>query len=393
MTPRSPHTAPAAPADLAERRRSRPGSPVHQGASAEAAILGAARGARRRTERRVVIVLAAALLVVAALSLSVGSYSLSVPDLLRTLAGQGTGAENFIVLTLRLPRVVLALLTGIAFALSGALFQTVLRNPLASPDIVGVTGGASAAAVLGMLVLGFGSLATAFAAFGGAILVATVIYLLAWRGRSGGAGGVAGYRFVLIGVGVAFMVQGLIGYLLTRAQLRDAQDALTWLVGSVSGAAWPEIAVVAVGLAVLLPIVWMLAPRLRALQLGDDLATSLGVGAERNRLGLLIVAVALAALATAMVGPLAFVAFVSAPIARRLAGTGGLSLVPAALVGALIVSAADFAAQHLLPGGLQLPAGVVTGAIGAPYLLWLLATGAAGGSGSGSARDSTEGIR
>jgi len=356
-------------------------------------VLGAARGARLRRERRIVLVLAAALLVVAALSLSVGSYAVAVPDLLRTLAGQGTGAENFIVLTLRLPRLVLALLTGVAFALSGALFQTVLRNPLASPDIVGVTGGASAAAVLGMLVLGFGSLATAFAAFGGAILVATVIYLLAWRGRGGSSGGVAGYRFVLIGVGVAFMVQGLLGYLLSRAQLRDAQDALTWLVGSVSGADWPEIVVVAVGLAVLLPIVRMLAPRLRALQLGDDLATSLGVGAERNRLGLLIVAVALAALATAMVGPLAFVAFVSAPIARRLVGTGGLSLVPSALVGALIVSAADFSAQHLLPGGLQLPAGVVTGVIGAPYLLWLLATGAAGGSGAGISRDSTEGTR
>ena len=376
--------------------RSAAGHAAGHAAGGPAGVLGAARGARRRRELRVVIVLAAALLVVAALSLSVGSYSVAVPDLLRTLAGQGTGAENFIVLTLRLPRLVLALLCGIAFALSGALFQTVLRNPLASPDIVGVTGGASAAAVLGMLVLGFGSLATAFAAFGGAILVAAVIYLLAWRGRSGGGGtgGVAGYRFVLIGVGVAFMVQGLLGYLLSRAQLRDAQDALTWLVGSVSGADWPEIAVVAVGLAVLLPIVRMLAPRLRALQLGDDLATSLGVGAERNRLGLLIVAVALAALATAMVGPLAFVAFVSAPIARRLVGTGGLSLVPSALVGALIVSAADFSAQHLLPGGLQLPAGVVTGAIGAPYLLWLLATGAAGGSGGsagGISRDSTEG--
>ena len=320
--------------------------------------------------------LAGAALVVAALSLSVGAYSLGLPDLLRTLLGHGTGSENFIVLKLRLPRLVLAVLAGAAFAVSGALFQTILRNPLASPDIIGVTGGASAAAVFGMLVLGFGSVATSLAAFAGAMLVAAVIYLLAWRG------GVVGYRFVLIGVGVAFMVQGVLGYLLSRAALRDAQDALTWLVGSVSGSHWPEIAVVAGFLVVLLPIALLLAGRLRTLQLGDEAAMSLGVSPEPARLALLVTAVALAAIATAAVGPLAFVAFVAAPIARRAVGTGGLALVPAALVGILITTVADFTAQHLLPGGLQLPAGIITGAIGAPYLLWLLATANRNGKGA-----------
>jgi iron complex transport system permease protein len=321
-------------------------------------------------------VLGGGALIVAAVSLAVGAYSLSVPDLLGTLLGRGSGSENFIVLTLRLPRLVLALLAGAAFALSGALFQTILRNPLASPDIIGVTGGASAAAVFGMLVLGFGSVATAATAFAGAMLVAAAIYLLAGRG------GVGGYRFVLIGVGIAFMVQGLLSYLLTRADLRDAQDALTWLVGSVSGARWSDIAVVAAFLMVLLPIVRSFAGDLRILQLGDDTATSLGVSAERARLAILVLAVALAAVATAAVGPLAFVAFVSAPIARRLVGTGGLALVPAAIVGMLITSLADFVAQHLLPGDLQLPAGIVTGAIGAPYLLWLLSTANRSGRGA-----------
>lgn len=344
--------------------------------TADAAPLAATRAAHRRRNRSVVLVLAVVLLVNAAFSLAVGAYSLSVPDLLRTLAGQGTQSENFIVLSLRLPRLTLALLVGVAFAISGALFQTVLRNPLASPDIIGVTGGASAAAVFGLLILGFGSVATSLAAFAGAVIVACVIYLLAWRG------GVVGYRFVLIGVGVAFMVQGLLGYLLSRADLNDAQGALLWLVGSVSGARWQDISVVAVVLLVLLPVILVLSGRLRALQLGDELARSLGVGAERTRLGLLVIAVALAATATAAVGPLAFVAFVAAPIARRVVGTGGLALIPAALVGALITTVADFVAQHLLPGQLELPAGIITGAIGAPYLLWLLATSNKTGKGA-----------
>jgi iron complex transport system permease protein len=343
---------------------------------ADAAPLARSRAQLSRRERRIVLVLVVALVVVAAFSLAVGAYSLSAPDLLRTLTGQGSQSENFIVLSLRLPRLTLAVLVGVAFALSGALFQTVLRNPLASPDIIGVTGGASAAAVFGMLILGFGSLATSLAAFAGAILVACTIYLLARRG------GVVGYRFVLIGVGVAFMVQGLLGYLLSRADLNDAQGALLWLVGSVSGARWEDIVVVAVVLLVLLPVLRVLSGRLRALQLGDDLAVSLGVGAERTRLVLLVVAVALAATATAAVGPLAFVAFVAAPIARRVLGTGGLALLPAALVGALLTVLADFTAQHLLPGQLELPAGIITGAIGAPYLLWLLATSSRTGKGA-----------
>jgi iron complex transport system permease protein len=334
----------------------------------DAQIIRGARARRRRRESVVIGVLAVLVVAVVAVSLAVGAYSLTIPDLIRTLLGGGAGNENFIVLRLRLPRVVMAILVGIAFAIAGALFQAILRNPLASPDIIGVTGGASAAAVVGLLILGFGGVATSLAAFSGAMVVAASIYALAWRG------GVVGYRFVLIGVGVAFMVQGLLGYLLSRADLRDAQEALVWLVGSVSGARWQDIGVVALLLAILLPLVALMAARLRGLQLGDDAASALGIRAERSRLILLVLAVALAALATAAVGPLAFVAFVSAPIARRVVGSGGLSLVPAALVGVLITTIADFVAQHLLPGELQLPAGIVTGAIGAPYLLWLLAT-------------------
>ncbi len=305
---------------------------------------------------------------VAAASLAVGAYTLSLPDLIATLAGQGEARDNFIIFGLRLPRLLLGALVGAAFAISGALFQTLLKNPLASPDIIGISGGASAAAAGSILILGLGGAAVPVAAFLGALVAATAIYLLAWRG------GVTGYRFVLIGVGVAFMVQAVLGYLITRGDVRDVQQALVWMVGGIGGAAWADIAVLALALAVLLPALGLLAPRLRMLQLGDETAGGLGVRVESTRLALLLIAVALAAVATAFAGPVAFVAFVSAPIARRIVGAGSLALLPSALVGMLLVTSADFAAQHLLPGTLQVPVGIVTGVIGAPYLLWLLAT-------------------
>ncbi len=330
-------------------------------------VVRAVRGRGRRRELRVIALLAVLILVVAALSLCVGAYTISVPEVLRTLVGQGQGLDEVIVMRIRLPRLVLGALVGVAFALSGALFQSLLDNPLASPDIMGISGGASAAAVYALIVLGLGSAMVSLAAFLGGLAAALAIYLLAWRD------GVTGYRFVLIGIGVAFMAMAAVEFLLTRSDVRDAQTAMVWLVGSLGSAQWSKIAVLAVVLAVLAPLAALLAPALRALQLGDDAASGLGEHAEGARLGLIATAVALAAAGTAAAGPVAFVAFVSAPIARRVVGTGALSLVPCALVGALVVTASDFVALHLLPGDVQLPVGVVTGAIGAPYLLWLLA--------------------
>ena len=327
-----------------------------------------ARVSRRRRERTVILVLAGIVLVLAALSLSVGAYSVSFPDLLATLVGQGQGRDNFIVLQLRLPRLTLAVLVGLAFAVSGALFQSLLGNPLASPDLIGITGGASIAAVFAILVLGLSGFAVSGFAFTGALVVATVIYALSWRS------GIAGYRFVLVGIGIAFMVQASLGYLLTRADVRDAQGALVWMVGSLSGVRWVEVVVAAVVIGVLAPVVAVLSRRLRTLQLGDDLARGLGLRVDLSRVLLLGAAVALAAAGVAAAGPIAFVAFVSAPIARRLVGTGSLALVPSALIGIVLVVSADFVSQHLLPGGVQVPVGIITGAIGAPYLLWLLAT-------------------
>ncbi len=330
-------------------------------------VLHAVRRARRRRTLTVSALLAAAVLALAWLSLTWGGHTAELLDYAAGLFGGGSGEGGFTIGRLRLPRVALAVLVGAALGIAGGIFQTVLGNPLASPDILGVSGGASAAAAFAILSLGLSGAAVGVAAFLGATAVAAAIYLLAWRE------GVTGYRFVLIGVAMAFLVNGAIGYLLTRSQVEDVRSALVWMVGSIGTPSWGDVTVLALAVLALLPLVAVVVRRLRALELGDEAACGLGVRVEPSRLLALGVAVALAAVATAFAGPVAFVAFVSAPIARRLLPTGGTVLGPAALVGAVVVLAAELVAQHLVPT-LEVPVGIVTGAVGATYLLWLLAT-------------------
>jgi iron complex transport system permease protein len=332
-----------------------------------AAPLRAARAVRRRRSAAVLAALGALVVVLAGVGMSLGDYTIAVPDLLAALVGQGRGGDTFVITRLRLPRVLLGALVGAALGMSGAVFQAVLRNPIASPDIIGVTTGASAAAVAGLLLFGLTGPALSAVAFGGALLVALAIYLLSRRG------GVTGYRFALVGIAFAFLASSVLNFLLSRADIKDAQVALTWLVGSLGGTGWEDVAMVAAALVVLLPAALLLARPLGILQLGDDAATSLGVRTERVRLALLIVAVALAATATAATGPVAFVAFLAAPIARRLVNDDRSVLAASALIGAATVLGADTIGQHLLGGGMQVPAGIITGAVGAPCLLWLLA--------------------
>lgn len=331
------------------------------------ALLARVRLARRRRLVLVTVGLATAVLVLVGVSLTTGAFAIAPADLLATIFGQGEPSSNFVVWRLRIPRLLLGVLAGTAFALAGALFQTLLRNPLASPDILGISGGASAAAAFGILVLGVSGLAVSALALIGGITVALAIYGLAWQR------GVAGYRFVLIGVAFAFLAQAVIGYLLSRGDVRDAQQALVWTVGGLGNAGWEELAVLAGALAVLIPLIIGTLARLRVMQLGDASASGLGVRVEPTRLVVLLIAVALAAIATAMTGPIAFVAFVSAPIARRLVGAGSLALVPSALTGCAIVLGADLVAGLLVPTA-QVPVGIVTAMIGAPYLLWLMTT-------------------
>ena len=336
-------------------------------------VVAQGRRARARRHRTVLVVLVLAVVAVAVVALCVGQRSYAPSEVLRVLLGEQVPGASFNVGVLRAPRVLTGILVGVAFGMGGVVFQTMLRNPLASPDIIGVSAGSSAAAVVAITMFGLSGAALSVVAVVAGLVVAATIYALSWRS------GVQGARLVLIGIAVGAMLDSVIGYAMTRAGIYDANEALRWLTGSLNSAFWPGVGPLAAALAVLVPTLLVLARRLPALQLGDDAAAGLGVSPDRSRLALLLVAVAVIAVATAATGPIAFVAFLSGPIAHRLVrGTGAL-LVPAALVGALLVLVADLVGQHLLVH--RFPVGVVTGVLGAPYLLWLLArTNRSGGS-------------
>ena len=306
-----------------------------------------------------------------AVTLTVGDVPLPLSRVLATLVGRGDETSTLVLVEFRLPRLVLGVLVGTAFGLSGALFQSVLLNPLASPDIIGISQGASVGAVTALLVLGLGGVAVSVAALIGAAVVGGLNYALSWRD------GVTGYRFVLCGIGLAFVANSVLGYLLTRSDARAAQDALAWLSGSIASADWEGNGRLTVALVVLVPAALSLGPGLAMLGLGDDTASALGIRAQHVRLLALAVGTTLAAVATAAAGPVAFVALASAPIARRLVGHGSLALVPSALVGVVVVTASDLVALHLVPD-VQVPVGIVTGVVGGAYLIWLLATPRAG---------------
>lgn len=330
----------------------------------------ALRGTRRRRLARSVTVTGALAVTVAALfvfTMMVGSFRLSATEVIASVLHLRDDASvDFVVRGLRLPTAASALTVGLALGASGTIFQQLLRNPLASPDLVGIANGASLAAVVGIVVLEVGGLVVSGLALGGAVVAGLLMYLLAWRD------GVTGYRFILIGIGVAAFFDGIVGYVLTKAQLFEARQAMHWLTGSVGQASASELWLLSAALVVLLPAALLLQRPLRALELGDDAARALGTRTELSRAGLLATAVVLVALAVAVAGPIAFVALVAGPIANRLLGPATGGILAAAFVGAALLLSADLVAVHVLPT--PLPTGVVTGAVGAPYLLWLLAT-------------------
>jgi iron complex transport system permease protein len=302
---------------------------------------------------------------VAVFSIGHGSFTIAAGDVVEVLFGGGTPAQKFIVLDLRLPRILTALLVGAALAVSGALTQTFARNPLASPDVLGVTNGASLGAVA-VIVLG-GSAATAvpLAALAGGLLAAAAVYLLAFRR------GVDGYRLVLVGIGVGEILTGGVSWFLVRAEIVDAARATVWLNGSVAGAGWEQVRPLGLALAVLLPLAVATAFPLQALQFDDDVVRSLGVRLQVAQLAVVLTAVALAAAGVCAAGPIEFVAFVVPQVALRLCGGSRPPLLVSAVLGALLVAAADLGARLALPAR-ELPVGLVTAAVGAPYLLWLL---------------------
>lgn len=325
------------------------------------------RAVRRRRQTLVVSGMVLVVLVAGTVALLIGAAGLTPGQAIGGVLGLGDKGDVFVIQKLRLPRIEAAVVIGAAFGLAGALFQSTLRNPLASPDILGISTGASLGAVLGVLVLGLSGIVLSGLAFAGAGVVALAIWLLAWRK------GLHSIRFVLVGVGFAYLGSSLIAWTLARADENEAAAVLVWTVGSISDVRGEQLTLVAVGTLVLSAAVAVVSRAQGPLALGDDNARALGVHVDAARVGTLLLAVALVALATSASGPIAFVALVAPAIARRLVNDGGAALVASTVTGAALTLVADVVAQHGLLG-VAAPVGVVTGLVGAPYLLWLLAT-------------------
>jgi iron complex transport system permease protein len=332
--------------------------------SSTIAIVSESRRSRKSRYRFVVASLLALLIALFVLTLSVGKSFTPPGELISVLLGAEVPGTSFTIWQLRLPRAVLGVLAGLSFGLGGVAFQLMLRNPLASPDIIGISWGASAAAVFCIVVLSLsGPIVSVFAVAAG-LLVALMVYTLSFKN------GVAGTRFILVGIGVAAILESCIAYILSTAQSWTLQEAMRWLTGSLNSAQLGQSLPLLLVLLVLGGLLLSRARDLEALRMGDDTAAALGVGVVYTRAVIITAAVVVIATATAVTGPIGFVAFLSGPIAARLAGNSGSLLLPAALVGAILVLLGDYAGQFLLPG--RYPVGVVTGALGAPYLILLI---------------------
>jgi iron complex transport system permease protein len=339
--------------------------------SGEAVVrLGGGRWSRRVQWRRVGVaaVLALVAAALAIVALGVGDFPIAPGDVVATLAGGGDPGTHFIVEQLRLPRVACALAAGAALGVSGAIFQSLTRNPLGSPDIVGFQTGSATGALFVITVLEGSAISASLGALIGGFATAATVYLLAIKHRR-----VTGFRLVLVGVGIGALMLSFNEFLLSRARIEDAVEATRWLLGSLSGRTWDDATPLLVAIAVLIPLSLLAGRSLRLLELGDDAAYGLGLRVERARVVLIALAVALVSATTVAVGPIVFVALTAPQIARRLSRSAEPALVCSALVGAIIVQAGDLAAQRIVPDT-PLPVGIMCGGVGGAYLLWLLST-------------------
>lgn len=312
----------------------------------------------------VTVFLIVLILLLSSLMLILGNTKYPLNIVIRVLLGEQIQGASFAIGTLRLPRMLSGLLVGIAFGMAGNTFQTMLRNPLASPDIIGVTSGSSVAAVFCILVLKISGNLVSLASVVSGLLVAALIY----RFSKGGI--FSGGRLILIGIGMQAMLNAMISFLLLRANQYDVPAALRWLSGSLNGMQMKDIPGLFFVVVIFGFVIVLLGRHLKILELGEQTATTLGLKTDQVRLLLILSSVFLIAFATAVTGPIAFVAFLAGPIAGRLVGTGSSNGIPSGLVGASLVLGADIIGQFAF--NIRFPVGIITGILGAPYLLFLL---------------------
>jgi iron complex transport system permease protein len=316
----------------------------------------------------VTVVLAALTFLIFCVSISIGDFTIELPAVVRTLFGQGERVDEFVIMDLRMPRALVGLLAGVALGISGALTQSIARNALASPDVLGITGGASATAVFvvtagGGSVIG-GAMGLPAAALTGGLLTGLLVYFMAWKK------GIDGFRLILIGVSVSAVMQALTTWLLVLADIRDVARAQRWLVGSLDSRAWTEVWTTLWVTIALVAVVMVVAFQLRPMHFGDDVAAGLGVRYSAVRAVLLLCAVLLAGVAVSAAGPVPFVALVAPQVTMRLLRSPVPPLLASGLFGALLLIGSDLLARSVLPN--DLPVGVVTAIIGGPFLVYLL---------------------
>lgn len=315
----------------------------------------------------IVAILATLAVAVSVWATTVGDTPTGLGDVWTALTGGHDEQMRRVILEWRMPRVVAALVAGAALGVSGAIFQSLTRNPLGSPDIIGFNTGAYTGALIGILVIGGSYAVTATGALVGGILTAVAVYALAY------SRGVQGYRLIVVGIGVSAMLSALNGYLIVTARLEEALTAATWGAGSLADVTWGEVVPMVALIVVLLPAGLVLARSLRLLEMGDDAAVALGVRAEPVRRLMVLVGIGLIASVTAVAGPIAFVALSAPQLARRVTRTAGVTLPAAAAMGAVLLAVSDVLAATVIPDH-PLPVGVVTVCIGGAYLIWLLLT-------------------
>jgi len=309
------------------------------------------------------LVLAA--LAVGVLELSTGDIAVPPADVLRALAGEGSQAYHLVVVEWRLPRVLLALLLGVALGLAGAIFQAITRNPLGSPDVIGFTTGAYTGVLIVTVYAGTGYYLVAAGGLAGGLITAIAVYLFAYRR------GVQGFRLIIVGIAVSAMLGAANQWFIVKVNLQAALAAAVWEQGTLNGLGWDQVGPVALGVGLLCVALLAYGNRLAILEMGDDAAAALGVRVPVARLAYLVIGVALTAVATAAAGPISFVALAAPQLAGRLARTPGIALAPSAAMGAFLLVFSDWLAQRLF-APTQLPVGVVTVAVGGIYFIWLL---------------------
>jgi iron complex transport system permease protein len=316
----------------------------------------------------VLTVLLLAVLIVMVVSAGMGQTYISPLEIVKVLFGYGDSGSELVVITLRLPRIVAAVFVGACLAVSGAILQGMVRNPLASPDIIGITGGASVAAVAFLVLFAEETSVhwMPIASFIGAGVTAFVIYFLAWKS------GVSSMRLVLIGVGIGAAMTSLTSLVVILSPIYTASQAIVWLTGSIYGTTWQTVLTILPWALVLIPMAFLLAKNLNVQELGDEVATSVGSSVQWQRFLLLGVSVALAGAAVSIGGAIGFVGLMAPHIGRKLVGPSFGGLLPvSALLGSLLVLIADIIGKHAF-APLDIPVGVFTAAIGAPFFIYLL---------------------